>query len=65
MHSVSIGKCAGAIKAGQVLSFPIDADLNKSARPATDLYLTMAKAMGVASPTFPGTTGLVTGALAT
>ncbi|HWA74296.1 MAG TPA: DUF1552 domain-containing protein [Polyangiaceae bacterium] len=65
VHSVSIGKCAGAIKAGQVLSFPIDADLNKSARPATDLYLTMAKAMGVASPTFPGTTGLVTGALAT
>jgi hypothetical protein len=59
LHTVTIGKCAGAIKSGQVLTYPIDADLTKSGRPATDLYMTMAKAMGVASPTFPSTTGMI------
>jgi hypothetical protein len=33
------------------------------ARPATDLYLTLAKAMGVEA-TFPSTTGVVEGVLA-
>lgn len=65
LHAVTIGKCAGAINAGQVLSYPIDADVKKSARPATDLYLTMSKAMGVTGATFPGTTGLITEALGT
>jgi hypothetical protein len=65
LPTITIGKCAGAIKAGQVFTYPIDKDPLKGARPATDLYLTMAKAMGVASPTFPGTTGAITEALAT
>ncbi len=60
---VSIGGCAGAIKAGQVLSLPITTDGAKS-RPAVDLYLTFAKAMGVSDATFPGSTGIVEGVLA-
>ncbi len=60
IHAVSIGGCAGAIKAGQVITYPIGADKAKPmGRPATDLYLTMAKAMGVAGATFPGTTGVI------
>ena len=65
LPAVTIGKCAGAIKAGQVVSFPIESDLKKSARPAVDLYLTMANAMGVKDATFPKTTGVVTGVLST
>jgi hypothetical protein len=67
LHTVSIGKCAGAIKSGQVLTYPIyDVTKNpNSGRTATDLYLTMAKAMGVASATFPSTTGPITEVLAT
>jgi hypothetical protein len=60
LHAVTIGKAAGAIKASQVPTYPIDKDPKKGARPATDLYLTMAKAMGAADVTFPGTTGLIT-----
>jgi hypothetical protein len=63
---VTIGKCAGAIKSGQVVQFPLDTPDKASAvnRPAADLYLTMARAMGAASATFPGTTGLVSQVLA-
>lgn len=52
---VSVGKSGGALKTGQVVHFDTD-------RPATDLYLTFAKAMG-ATATFPSTTGPVTEAL--
>ena len=63
---VTIGKCGGAINSGQVVQFPLDTPDRSSMvnRPAADLYLTMARAMGVATPTFPGTTGLLTGVLA-
>jgi hypothetical protein len=50
---VSIGKCGGAIKSGQVVTFATD-------RPACDLYTSFAMAMGVANPSFPGATGPVT-----
>jgi hypothetical protein len=53
---VSIGKSGGALKSGQVIHFDTD-------RPAADLYLTFAKAMGASSATFPSTTGPVTEAL--
>jgi hypothetical protein len=59
---VSIGKCAGAIRSGRVVTFPIDKDDTmgtRAARPATDLYLTLARAMGVMNATFPNTTGPV------
>jgi hypothetical protein len=42
---VSIGKCGGALKTGQVVRFEPD-------RPATDLYLTFCKAMGLVTPSF-------------
>jgi hypothetical protein len=59
---VTIGKCAGAIKSGQVVTMPVDTPENSPRvnRPATDLYLTFARAMGVANATFPNTTGPVT-----
>jgi hypothetical protein len=59
---LTIGKCAGAIRSGQVVSFPIGADAQAAqiARPATDLYLTLARAMGVMNATFPNATGPVT-----
>jgi hypothetical protein len=54
---LTIGKCAGAIRSGQVVSFPIDSSDNsqgpRAARPATELYLTLARAMGVTDATFP------------
>jgi hypothetical protein len=53
---VSIGKSGGALKSGQVGHFDTD-------RPASDLYLTFAKAMSASSATFPATTGPVTEAL--
>jgi hypothetical protein len=64
---VTIGKCGGALKTGQVVSFPLgDSPDNamKIDRPAADLYLTMAKAMGASAATFPGTTGAVNEVLA-
>lgn len=63
---VSIGGAGGGIVSGQVLSLPIGpADNNNPppVRPASDLYLTLAKGMGVTA-TFPGTTGTVDGVLA-
>jgi len=62
---VTIGKCAGAITTGQVVQFPIKEKGTASTvnRPAADLYLTMAKAMGASSVTFPGQTGVLPGVL--
>jgi hypothetical protein len=63
---VTIGKCAGAIKSGQVVQFPIGKDDTEAStvnRPASDLYLTLARAMGAMDVTFPGTTGVVEGVL--
>jgi hypothetical protein len=63
---VTIGKAGGALKSGQVVRFPLDVP-EKAAmvnRPAADLYLTMARAMGAANVTFPGTTGLINQVLA-
>jgi hypothetical protein len=64
---VTIGKCGGAIKTGQVVQYPIaknDATASPNAagvnRPAADLYLTFAKAMGASGVSFPGQTGVVT-----
>ena len=61
---VTIGKAAGAIKSGQVVSFPI-AEQNPEmvARPAVDLYLTLAHALGATDVTFPGSPKLVEGVL--
>ncbi len=50
---VSIGKAGGALKSGQVVRFDTD-------RPASDLYTSLAKAMGAGTATFPGATGPVT-----
>jgi hypothetical protein len=63
---VTIGKCAGAVKSGQVIQFPMGKDDMDGAvvnRPASDLYLTLARAMGAMDATFPGTTGVVEGVL--
>jgi len=62
---ITIGGAGGALDTGQVISFPIGPE-NESRqlnRPATDLYLTLARAMGVSNATFPGTTGVITEAL--
>jgi len=63
---VTIGKAAGALKTGQVYAAPTDKNMEarKVNRPATDLYLTLARAMGAPNVTFPGTTGPVTEVLA-
>jgi hypothetical protein len=63
---VTIGKCAGAIKSGQIVMAPIDTPERSPVvnRPATDMYLTLARAMGASTATFPGTTGPVTEVLA-
>lgn len=50
---VSIGKGGGALKTGQVLRFDVD-------RPAGDLYLTFAKAMGASGESFADAVGPVT-----
>ncbi|HTQ06451.1 MAG TPA: DUF1552 domain-containing protein [Polyangiaceae bacterium] len=62
---VSVGGGGGGLVSGQVITLPIPKQGASSPvdRPATDLYLTLAKAMGVTA-TFPGTTGTVTGVLA-
>ena len=52
---VTIGGAAGALKTGQVVSSPIN-EVDKKpyvARSATDIYLTLAKAMGASSASFP------------
>jgi hypothetical protein len=62
---VTIGKAGGALKSGQVVQFPIAVKDQAASvnRPAADLYLTMAKAMGAANVTFPGQTGVLPGVL--
>lgn len=62
---VSIGKCGGALKTQQVLTFTVNDDQSNAspARPAADLYLTFARAMGVMDATFPNSTGVVEGVL--
>jgi len=63
---VTIGKAGGAFNTGQVVQFPVQDKSTAGTvnRPAADLYLTMAKAMGASSATFPGQTGVVPGVLA-
>jgi hypothetical protein len=63
---VTIGGAGGAMKTGQVYAAPIGQidKLPSIARPATDLYLTLARAMGATGATFPDTTGVVTEVLA-
>lgn len=62
---VTIGKGAGAIHTGRVFSNgPLAPVEEKKARPASDLYLTLARAMGASQAAFPETTGVVEGVLA-
>jgi len=64
---LTIGKAGGALKSGQVVQFPIDVKDKAPMvnRPAADIYLTMARAMGApTSVTFPGQTGVLPGVLA-
>jgi hypothetical protein len=62
---VSIGGAGGGLVSGQVFTLPIIANgIGPAVRPATDLYLTLAKAMGATNVTFPGTTGTLSGVLA-
>jgi hypothetical protein len=58
---VTIGKGGGALKSGQVVRSPLDTPDRAAMvnRPAADIYLTLARAMGAANVTFPGTTGVV------
>jgi hypothetical protein len=60
---VTIGKAGGALKTGQIINYGTAGDsagVIATDRPAGDLYLSLAKAMGVANPTFPDATGPVT-----
>ena len=63
---ITIGKAGGAINSGQVVQFPVATQAMATTvnRPAADLYLTMAKAMGASSASFPGQTGVLPGVLA-
>lgn len=59
---VTIGRCGGAIKSGQVVQYPLVTDKNAVPivnRPASDIYVTMARAMGASNVTFPGQTGVL------
>jgi Protein of unknown function (DUF1552) len=65
---VTIGKCGGAIKSGQVIQYPIAPKDNNAAamvnRKVVDLMITLARAMGASSVSMPGQTGPVTEVLA-
>jgi len=63
---VSIGGAAGALKTGRVVSFDINAVDAKPliARSASDLYLTLARAMGASNATFPDASSVVSEVLA-
>lgn len=63
---VTIGRGGGALKSGQVVQVPLSPQgmAEGKARPATDLYLSLARAMGASNATFPSTTGPVTEVLA-
>jgi hypothetical protein len=54
---ISLGKGAGSLKSGQVVRFDSD-------RPAGDLYLTLARAMGASDVTFPDAAAPVSEVLA-
>ena len=62
---ITIGKAGGALKSGQVVQFPIAEKMTAPTvnRPAADIYLTMARAMGAANVTFPGQMGVLPGVL--
>jgi hypothetical protein len=62
---VSIGGAGGGLVTGQVITLPIasGSTAGPGVRPATDIYLTFAQAMGVTA-TFPGTTGVLQGVVA-
>jgi hypothetical protein len=61
---VSIGGAGGGIKSGQVITLPITTNgPAPDARPAVDVYATLAKAMGVTA-TFTGSTGTLPGVVA-
>jgi hypothetical protein len=63
---VTIGRAGGAIDSGQVIRSALAAPEMAASvnRSATDLYLTLAQAMGVSGATFPNTsTGVITEAL--
>lgn len=63
---ITIGKGGGALRSGQVFEAPAAKleDAAALARPATDIYLTLARAMGVGTATFPDTTGPINEVLA-
>ena len=63
---ITIGKCGGAIKSGQVVQFPVaeKATATSVNRPATNLYQTMAQAMGAATASFPGQPKVISEVLA-
>jgi len=61
---VSIGGAGGGLLSGQVVTLPLTQDkAGPGVRSATDVYLTLAKAMGATSATFPSTTGTIAGVL--
>lgn len=62
---VTIGRAGGALSTGQVIRAPMaeQAQAYAANRPATDIYLTLAQAMGASGVSFPGTTGPITEAL--
>jgi hypothetical protein len=62
---ITVGKAGGAMNTGQVIRFPVaPKETARSVnRPASDLFLTMARAMGASNATFPGTTGVIPGVL--
>ncbi len=62
---VTIGKAAGAMNTGRVFTEGQMLDvMEKPGRPASDLYLTLARAMGATQASFPETTGVIEGVLA-
>lgn len=63
---ITIGRAGGALDTGQVIPFPIGLDDVESRavnRPAGDLYLTLARALGAGNITLPNTTGVIEEAL--
>lgn len=59
---VTIGRAGGAFDSGQIIRAELGTQETALTvnRPAVDLYLSIAQAMGVSGATFPGTTGAVT-----
>jgi hypothetical protein len=64
---VTIGGGGGGLSTGQVVRYELGMDKSAAQvvnRPAPDLYLTLARAMGISGADIPNTTGPVTEALA-